>query len=59
MTGGKYKAMGGISADTVNAVANWILVAALILGVLATYAIVVSGNIKEQNLKRELRLDES
>jgi hypothetical protein len=44
-----------MSADDVSWWANWILVGALMIGVAATYAIVVSGNIKEANLKRELR----
>ena len=33
---------------------NWILVGALVLGVVATYFIVISGNVKESALKREL-----
>src|SRR5947209_1995753 len=41
-------------ADSVNFWANWVLVGALIVGVLSTYAIVVSGNIKETALKRQL-----
>ena len=44
-----------MSAEDVSWWANWILVGALLVGVAATYAIVVSGNIKEANLKRELR----
>ena len=44
-----------MSADDVSWWANWILVGALMVGVAATYAIVVSGNIKEANLKRELK----
>ncbi len=44
-----------MSADDVSWWANWILVGALLIGVAATYAIVVSGNIKEANLKRELK----
>lgn len=43
-----------MSADDVFWWANWALLAALLLGVAATYAIIVSGNIKEANLKREL-----
>jgi hypothetical protein len=43
-----------MSADDVFFWANWMLVAALIGGVLATYAIVVSGNIRDANLRREL-----
>jgi hypothetical protein len=34
--------------------ANWALLGALIFGVVSTYAIVVSGNIRDANLKREL-----
>lgn len=34
--------------------ANWVLVGALVVGVLATYAIVVSGDAKERHLKHEL-----
>jgi hypothetical protein len=41
-------------ADVISWWANWILVGALVVGMLATYAIVVSGNVKEANLKREL-----
>jgi hypothetical protein len=41
-------------AEEVFRWANWILIGALVVGVLATYAIVVSGNVKEANLKREL-----
>lgn len=33
---------------------NWVLVAALLVGVAATYAVVVSGNVKEAHLKLEL-----
>lgn len=44
-----------MSAEDVSWWANWILVGALLVGVAATYAIVVSGNIKEANLKRELK----
>jgi len=44
-----------MSADYVFFWANWILVGALVVGVLATYAIVVSGNIKEEHLKHELK----
>jgi hypothetical protein len=43
-----------MSADDVYWWANWVLVGALLLGVGATYAIVVSGNIKERALRREL-----
>lgn len=52
--GKKIKAIRGMSADTIFSVANWTLLAALVLGVMATYAIVVSGNIKEDKLKRDL-----
>lgn len=43
-----------MSADDIYTWANWILVGALVVGVLATYAIVVSGNIRDAALKREL-----
>ena len=42
-------------ADSIFSSANWVLVAALILGVLATYAIVVSGKVRDQSLKLELQ----
>ncbi len=42
------------AADTIFWLANWMLIGALVLGVLATYAIVVSGNVRDANLKREL-----
>ncbi|MFP3866815.1 MAG: hypothetical protein ACLFUU_01460 [Desulfobacteraceae bacterium] len=43
-----------MSADAVYFWANWVLIGALILGIVATYAIVVSGNIRDTALKREL-----
>lgn len=43
-----------MSADNVFFWANWVLVGALIIGVVSTYAIVVSGNIKEAALRREV-----
>ncbi len=43
-----------MSADDVYFWANWILVAALLIGVAATYAIVVSGNIRDKVLKQDL-----
>lgn len=43
-----------MSADEVFFWANWVLIGALVIGVLATYAIVVSGNIRDRELKREL-----
>ena len=45
----------GISAELAEKVfswANWFLVGALVVGMLATFAIIVSGNIKEGYLKR-------
>ena len=51
----KPRASNGMSADDVFFWANWLLVGALILGVLATGAIVVSGNIRDRELKRELK----
>jgi hypothetical protein len=53
--GRNIKGVRQMSADDVSWWANWILVGALLIGVVATYAIVVSGNIKEANLKRELK----
>ncbi len=44
-----------MSADDVFFWGNWVLVGALIVGVLATYAIVVSGNIRDVELKRGLK----
>jgi hypothetical protein len=44
----------GMSADDIFTWANWILVGALVVGVIATYAIVVSGKIRDASLKREL-----
>jgi hypothetical protein len=43
-----------MSADDVFWWANWILIGALLVGVAATYAIVVSGNLKEAALRREV-----
>lgn len=43
-----------MSVDDVFFWANWTLVGALVIGVAATYAIVVSGSIRDANLKREL-----
>jgi hypothetical protein len=53
--GRNIKGVRQMSADDVSWWANWILVGALLVGVAATYAIVVSGNIKEANLKSELK----
>lgn len=43
-----------MTAEAVNSWANGFLIASLVVGVVSTYAIVVSGNIKERALKREL-----
>jgi len=43
-----------MSADDVFTIANWALVASLIVGVLATYAIVVSGKIRDEESKRQV-----
>lgn len=43
-----------MSADDIYSWANWFLVASLVFGVLATGAIVISGNIREERLKREI-----
>jgi hypothetical protein len=48
------KTMSPETAEVVSWWANWILVGALIVGVFATWAVVVSGNVKEVALKREL-----
>lgn len=45
-----------MSADDVYFWANWILVVALLVGVAATYAIVVSGNMRDRTLKNELSI---
>lgn len=42
------------SADAINTWANFALIVSLVVGVIATYAVVVTGNIKEARLKREL-----
>lgn len=42
------------AAEFLSFWANWVLVGALVVGVIATYAIVVSGNIKEAALKKDL-----
>jgi hypothetical protein len=47
----------GMSPETAAWVSDWanaILVASLVIGVLATYAVVVSGNVKEAAFKREV-----
>lgn len=47
-------AQNEMTADDIYSWANWLLVASLVLGVLATGAIVISGNIREERLKREI-----
>jgi len=42
------------SAEFISFWANWLLVGALVVGVIATWGIVVSGNVKETALKRDL-----
>lgn len=42
------------TAEWLSFWSNWILIGALILGVLATYGVVVSGNVKEAALKRDI-----
>ena len=44
-----------MSADDVFVWANWTLIFALVLGVLATYGIVASGTIRDEALKKELK----
>jgi len=41
-------------AERIFSWANWFLLGALVVGLIATYTIVVSGNIKEAYLKREI-----
>jgi hypothetical protein len=43
-----------MSADDVYYYGNWALVAALVFGVVSTYAIVVSGNMRDRALRREV-----
>ncbi len=43
-----------MNADDVFTWANWLLLASLILGVVSTYAIVVSGKLRDEQSKREL-----
>lgn len=43
-----------MNAESVNSVANWVLIVSLAIGAVATYFIVVSGNEKEKKLKLEL-----
>ncbi|MHB8624440.1 MAG: hypothetical protein ACYDBA_13975 [Sulfuricaulis sp.] len=43
-----------MSVDDIYSLANWILVATLVVGVAATYAIVVTGKIRDAALRREL-----
>src|ERR1700730_10377726 len=55
ITSNKNSLRGGkMAADSVFFWSNWLLLLALILGVIATYAIVVSGNIRDKELKHEL-----
>lgn len=53
-SGKNIKSGHGMTADDVFFWANWILVGALVVGVLATYAIVVSGSMRDSALKLEL-----
>ncbi len=43
-----------MSADDVFTLANWLLVASLVVGVVSTYAIVASGKIRDAESKRDL-----
>jgi hypothetical protein len=43
-----------MSADSVYGLANWVLIGALLLGVVATYAIVKSGKIRDDILRTQL-----
>lgn len=42
------------SASWISDWANWVLVASLIVGVVATYLVVISSNVKEEGLRRDL-----
>lgn len=44
------------TAELVSSVANWVLIASLVCGVVATYGIVISGNIKDANFKEKLKI---
>jgi hypothetical protein len=44
-----------MTADQVYSLANWVLIGALVFGVIATFAVVVSGKIKDEKLARELK----
>lgn len=43
-----------MNANDVFTWANWLLLASLVVGVISTYAIVVSGKLREEQSKREL-----
>jgi len=43
-----------MSADTINAISNWALIVSLIVGVIATFGIVQSSNVRDRALRREL-----
>ncbi len=43
-----------MNANSLHSIANWLLVTSLVIGVLSTYAIVVTGKIKEKNAEKEL-----
>ena len=43
-----------MTTNTINNIANVVLIASLILGVISTYTIVVTGNKKERQLRQEL-----
>jgi hypothetical protein len=57
--GSSHKRAFGMSTDDVYFWANWVLVGSLILGVVATYAIVWSGTIRDTALRKELAAQNS
>lgn len=42
------------TAETVAFWSNWFFLASLVIGIIATFLLIVSGGVKEANLKREL-----
>jgi len=48
------KGLHMMSADSIYSWANWVLVGALVVGLVATYAIVVTGKVRDDALKAEL-----
>jgi hypothetical protein len=48
-----------MSLETVSWLANWALLISLVVGVVATYGIVVTGNLKEQHFKKDLAAEQA